>query len=193
MYEYTDKALDYLDRRYITIFSRMKSVGKTDEITVLGIVEQIYVELLEITMPILLQIANRAYQRYYHDGILTEMWLEGFLEGFSPVTRYVFANEVERKKSRLFEAYVSSKGDPKEVDKALRFWSKMIAEYAVEITDAATLMALADSGISLVEWFTAEDERVCSVCGARHGHVYQIDSVPSKPHWGCRCYILPIQ
>lgn len=193
MYEYADKVLDYLNRRYIAIFSKLKqrSLAKLDEITILDQVEKAYRELLEITIPVFLQVANWAYRKRIPRGYLAEAWLIDFLNSFSPVTRYVFFREVERKKSRLFESLVASQGDIKEIDKALRYWSKMISEYAVEITDAAVIEALEDTDVDEVEWFTEEDERVCSQCGKRRGKVYPINQVPPKPHWGCRCYLLP--
>ena len=199
MYEYTDKVIKHLNREYIAIFSRLKSrvsgyrLAKMDEITVLNDVNQTYDLLMEITRPMLLRVADWAYHNYVPHGSLSEMWLTGFLSSYSPVTKYVFTHEADRKRSRLFEALVATNGDPNEVDAALRYWAKMAAEYAVEITDAATLEALADIGVTEVEWYTEEDERVCKECGKRHGKVYPIDMVPPKPHWGCRCYLIPVK
>lgn len=197
MYEFTDNVIRYLNREYIEIFSKLKSkvsrkrLARIDEVTILGEVEETYRTLEQITRPMLLQVANWAYHNYCPVGSLAEMWLTGFLNGYSPVTKYVFSQEVRRKKSRLYEALIATHGSTKEIDAALRYWSKMIAEYAVEITDAATLKAFEDMDIDKVEWFTEEDERVCSECGSRHGKVYPITNIPSKPHWGCRCYLLP--
>ncbi|MBQ3265211.1 MAG: minor capsid protein [Ruminococcus sp.] len=199
MYEFTDKVLAHLNRQYIVIFNRLKSkvstkkFAKLDEVTVIGkAVDQTYTELMTVTKPMLLQIANWAYHNYCTNGSLTEMWLTGFLNDYSPVTKYAFSTEIDRKRSRLYEALIATKGSRKEIDNALRYWAKMIAEYAVEITDAATLEAFNDLGITKVEWFTEEDERVCGECGKRHGRIYPIDAVPPKPHWGCRCYLRPV-
>lgn len=197
MYEFTDNVIRYLNREYIEIFSKLKSkvsrkrLARIDEVTILGEVEESFRTLEQITQPMLLQVANWAYHNYCPVGSLTEMWLTGFLDGYSPVTKYVFSQEVKRKKSRLYEALVATNGSVKEIDAALRYWSQMIAEYAVEVTDAATRAAFEDMDITEVEWFTEEDERVCSECGARHGKVYPLDKIPPKPHWGCRCYLLP--
>lgn len=195
MYEFTDNVLRYLNREYIDIFSKLtrKSLAKMDEITMLREVTQTYSRLVEITKPLLLEVANWAYHNYSDRGSLPEMWLIALLERYSPVTKYVFTHEVDRKRSRLYEALIATGGNPAEIEAALRHWSKMIAEYAVEITDAATLEALKDIDVDLVEWFTAEDERVCPVCGKRHGKIYPIDDIPPKPHWGCRCYVLPLK
>jgi SPP1 gp7 family putative phage head morphogenesis protein len=44
------------------------------------------------------------------------------------------------------------------------------------------------------QWWTALDERVCPVCGPRHGKVYEIKEVrgihPAHPN--CRCALLPV-
>ena len=198
MYEFTDKVLAHLNREYIAIFNKLKSnvstkkFAKLDEVTVIGkAVEQTYLKLMSISKPMFQKIADHAYHRYCPGDSLEEMWLSGFLEGYSPVTKYVFTKEVDRKRARLYEALIATHGSSKEIDNALRYWSKMIAEYAVEITDAATIAAFDDLGITEVEWFTEEDERVCKECGKRHGKVYPIDAIPPKPHWGCRCYLLP--
>ena len=197
MYEFTDNVIRYLNKEYIAIFSKLKGsisrkkLAKLDEVTILGEVQGTYSRLLEITKPLLLNTANWAYHNYSNNGSLSMLWMSDFLDSYSPVTKYVFSREVDRKESRLYEALIATNGSLAEIDAALRHWSKMIAEYAVEVTDAATLAALEDIDVDSIEWFTEEDERVCSECGARHGKVYPIHDIPPKPHWGCRCYYLP--
>lgn len=198
MYEFTDRVIAYLNRRFIEIFGRLKQriirrdLAQMDEITVLNSVNEAYIELEQVSREMLGVIAEKTYTEHHNGGSLAEMWLTGFLDGYSPVTRYVFSQEVGRKRARLYEALVASKGDPAEIDKALRYWSKMVAEYAVEVTDAVMLQAMTEDGLSEVQWYTAEDERVCKECGRRHGLIYPINAVPPKPHWGCRCYLLPV-
>ena len=45
----------------------------------------------------------------------------------------------------------------------------------------------------LAQWWTAMDERVCSICGPRHGKIYTQAAVQAimVPHPLCRCSILP--
>lgn len=193
MYEFTDNVIRHLNKEYIGIFSRLKkkSLAKMDEVTLLGEVRGTYSQLVKITKPMLLEVANWSYHNFSNKGSLPMSWLTAFLDSYSPVTKYVFSREVDRKQSRLYEALVATNGSPAEIDAALRHWSKMIAEYAVEVTDAALLEALEDNDVDSVEWFTEEDERVCSECGKRHGKIYPIDNIPPKPHWGCRCYYIP--
>ncbi|MCL5105431.1 MAG: minor capsid protein, partial [Armatimonadetes bacterium] len=43
-------------------------------------------------------------------------------------------------------------------------------------------------GVQKLEWMTMEDERMCPVCGALDGKVFDIDRFPSQPrHPNCRC------
>lgn len=47
-------------------------------------------------------------------------------------------------------------------------------------------------GIEYVQWVaTADDDRVCSVCGPRHGLVFRREDVPRVPHARCRCTRIP--
>lgn len=55
----------------------------------------------------------------------------------------------------------------------------------------ATLIRYRQYGITKTEWLTGQDERVCDICGPRHGRVYDIGNVPDCPaHAQCRCTIL---
>jgi len=43
-------------------------------------------------------------------------------------------------------------------------------------------------GVQKLEWMTMEDERMCPVCGALDGKVFDTDKFPSQPaHPNCRC------
>jgi SPP1 gp7 family putative phage head morphogenesis protein len=64
-----------------------------------------------------------------------------------------------------------------------------------EITRAAAegeLVSIRQSNgvIRRYRWFTGRDERVCPVCGPRHGEVYEVGKGPTPPaHVRCRCFI----
>lgn len=50
-----------------------------------------------------------------------------------------------------------------------------------------------DAGCEEVEFWAAEDERTCPVCGAKHGTKYKIKDRPILPlHPMCRCTYLPV-
>lgn len=195
MYEYADKVIRYLNARYVEIFNKLKrnvrSLAKMDEITTLGYVTETYTKLNEITTPLLVEVAKRAYKAANHDDIIDELWALDFLNSFNPTSTYIYTKEAERKKYRSYEAIMSKDGKVDAFDKAKKYWAQMVAEYAIEITDAATLQAYKDKGVKKVVWMTEEDNRVCHVCEERQDKVYDIDKVPPKPHWGCRCYYLP--
>ena len=197
MYEFADKTIKYLNKRYIEIFRKLKrnvrSLAKLDEVTTLGYVTETYKQLNEITTPMLIEIAKRAYKDANPDGTLYDMWVLGYLDAFNPTSTYIYTKEAERKKFRTYEAIMSRNAAAKSFDVAMRYWAQMVAEYAIEITDAATLQAYRDIGIKKIIWFTEEDDKVCHICRERQGKVYDIDKIPPKPHWGCRCYYIPVK
>ena len=69
----------------------------------------------------------------------------------------------------------------------------MLAQYALEITDAAQLQQYREDGVQKVRWVSQEDARRCKTCKERHGKIYDVDNVPPKPHIGCRCLLEPVE
>ena len=100
--------------------------------------------------------------------------------------------ETERKAYRRAEALEVTADRNREIDKAMKEWSRQIAQYAINVTDYASLQALKDYGVKEVEWVTRKDERVCRECRSLDGEIFQIDDVPAKPHYGCRCALVPV-
>lgn len=194
MYKYTDKMINAMNKRFIRVMDRLKRrLASVDEITILlAESNQAIVELDKITRKTLLKTAKKAYRDNggYLDTV-DEIWLNDYLKNLSPVTRYSYVNEVERKQSRFFEMLAASDKDPKEIKTALRIWSRMAGEYALEVTDLAVLLAYVENGVEKVRWITEMDGRECSECASRDNVVYFIKDVPPKPHWGCRCILVP--
>lgn len=196
IYAYTDKALKALRRQMVRRFAGLKSLARSDEIHVLSTVRQVYIDLEEDTRRGYLLIAEQAWRQVTDtpSGV-NRRWLDTILGGYDPVTGYVFDHECERKRARLAESLVAAlavgKNGSKEIDTALRLWSGMVTQYAIEITDAARKAAMEAEGVDKVMWQTRQDERRCAACKARHGKVYPLDKVPPKPHIGCRCYLIP--
>jgi SPP1 gp7 family putative phage head morphogenesis protein len=194
MYEYADKVVSFLNVRFIEMFGKVKSMSSFDELNMLQSVKELYREADELVRKMLYQIAVFAYENAEGEDVsgITEQWLvDVVLEAYDPVTKYSYINEVERKSSRLYESMMASDDRVKEVDTALRYWSSMVEQYAIITTDAATLQAYHDSGVVKVLWVSVKDNRRCSECISRDGNVYNLDDVPPKPHWGCRCYLIP--
>ena len=193
MYEYTDAIIRYLNKRFIELFYRLKSLVSFDELNVLSSTRFIYDKLMQITDEKLLELAV-----YYYNGTvknpktnIDREWLYLILGDYDPITKYVFLHEVERKRARLAESILASQNKSKEVDTALCYWSAMVAQYAIEVTDAATKQAYIDDGVERIIWISMLDNRRCKECEKREGKVYDISNVPPKPHIGCRCYIVP--
>lgn len=193
MYEYTDKIIRYLNKRFIRIFGNAKDITSFDALNVIQYSHSMYAELEKITAETLLLLAKQIYK----DNVklartdIAMAWLLGLLSQYDPITKYVYSNEVDRKCSRFAESVIASNTKVKEIETALRLWSAMTTQYAIEVTDAACKQAYVDDGVEKVIWMTMEDDRRCSECMKRGGKIYDIAKVPPKPHIGCRCYLLP--
>lgn len=190
MYEYADIIIQYLNSRYIEEFSKIKSILPIDEINVLTSVNSLYNRIYEITLDALVRLAEYMYEQIADNQLsgTLEDFVMGILNEYDPVLRYVFSHEKDRKAARLAEALIASFYDLSEIDKALRYWSLMVRETVIRVTDETVLKAYRDSGVTHVIWRTEEDDKVCSVCEERDGEIYPIDEIPPKPHYGCRCF-----
>lgn len=92
MYEYTDVIIRYLNKRFIEVFRRLKSLVSFDELNVLQSTQLIYDELLIITEEKLLDLAV-----YYYNSTVKNAktqidrdWLYLLLNDYDPITKYVF-------------------------------------------------------------------------------------------------------
>lgn len=190
MYEYADKVTEYIDKQLIRRYSRLKSLVSFDELNVLQSVNSLYQELDVIIRKMFLLIARKTYLQTvkYDYGSIDEEWVDNFLNGYDPVSKYVFTHELDRKSARLVEAIMASTTKAKEIDAAMRSMSLMIRAYSIRITDEAVLQAFRDDGTEYVRWVSERDERTCSVCRKRDGNRYLIGRLPPKPHINCRCW-----
>lgn len=189
-YQYTDKIIDYLDKQLIERYSRLRSLVSFDELNVLNEVNALYRELYGIIKKSFLILANQVYMdslRKKSSSSLDEEWVDALLNGYDPVSKYVFSHEMDRKCARLIEAIISSDTKAQEIDAALRSMSFMCRIYADRVTDEATMQAYNDDGVQLVKWVAERDEKTCSICKKRDGRVYSIHLVPPDPHPNCRC------
>ena len=201
MYEYTDKAVRFLNRQFVKRFNELKSVTTSDELNTLKKVKSVYKDSEEISIKMFLQISLNAYK--YAENIflsrykaekktkINKAWVNKRLNAFDPVTGYVFYHEKERKTARTFEKIMSTTLIALAVRKALKYWADMVKQYADNLTDYAVIQAYEDYGVKKVVWVTEDDDRVCEICSGRDGKVYDIKKIPPKPHWGCRCRVIP--
>lgn len=194
MYELSDKMVAYLNRQFIRMFGKLKSVVNFDELNIIKAVEEVYSEAEKLVEKSFVELAQAVYRANIKKGIKSDLemlWVLGFLDEYNPVTKYVYLHEVDRKAARAAESIIASDTKTKEVDKALKYWANMVTQYADDITFQAILQAYKDDGIKRVMWMVELDNRTCGTCEEREGIIYDIDKIPPKPHIGCRCWVVP--
>lgn len=204
LYEACDKAIQVMDRENVEDFGKLK-LAKWDEVHIIRTVVKVYRDS-----------ARRARKRYYGvafeayllglymcditgreahqmaEKAITAEWVDEILSQTDFVTLYRFDTETERKAYRLAEVLEVATDRNREINKAMKAWSQQLAQYAINFTDYAVIQAFEDAGIELVEWQTEKDERVCRACRDLDQITFQINELPRKPHWGCRCYVIPV-
>jgi len=204
-FKQADKAIRDINKRNLRAFDRLKTL-KFDELNVLQSVTKVYDDAVRIAKLRYQQIAYDAYiaamveagvsekkARKEAEEELWDLFILDLLEEENETTLYSFDNEIERKKQRLIEALSVAHNKDEEIDKALRLLTLQLAQYADEAVVAATIKGYKDAGIKRVRWVTMEDNRVCAECQKRDGKIYDIDKVPDRAHWKCRCILVPVK
>lgn len=203
-YDAADRAMRDINKRNLRAFSQLKTL-KFDELNVVRTVGKVYDDSVRIAKKrfksvgieafflalVEVGIAKARAEGMAEDSI-TEDWVLDMLEDYDEVTLYQFTNEVERKKQRTAEAILASHDKNREVDKALRLWTLQIAQYMDDTVVYATLDAYKEAGIEKVQWITEKDNRVCEECRRLDGEIFDIDKVPPRQHFRCRCILKPI-
>lgn len=70
---------------------------------------------------------------------------------------------------------------------------RLVRTETINYMNRSALQGYRDAGVRKVQWWAAEDERTCKICGANHEKEYDIDKAPILPcHPGCRCTWLPV-
>lgn len=200
-FKQADKAIRDMNKRNLRAFDRLKTL-KFDELNVLQSVTKVYDDAVRIAKLRYQQIAYDAYitalveagfsekkARKEAEEELWDLFILDLLEEENETTLYSFDNEIERKKQRLIEALSVAHNKNEEIDKALRLLTLQLAQYADEVVVAATIKGYKDAGVKRVRWVTMEDNRVCAECQKRDGKIYDIDKVPDRAHWKCRCIL----
>ena len=196
IYDYADLIVGTLNRKNIAMFDQLKTLPKAQ---VIRKVTRVYEEIDTYTKSYYLILAKKVYKICadklgldYEDEI-TMLWVMAILEGYDPVTKYVYTHEVDRKRARLIEALMATDEPSVEVRTGLKQWTKQIKQYADNITAKVIEKVYLDNKIKEVMWLTERDERVCIECSLMDGKIYPIKKIPDKPHYGCRCYTIPIR
>ncbi len=125
-------------------------------------------------------------------------YVDGILNEYNAVTGYLYYPEADRKRARLAEALIAAviaglRADyHKELQKFANLWHTQTLQYGETVVDKTRLDTFKKNGIRRVRWVTQGDEKVCKECKERNGKIYDVDNVPEKPHYRCRCWIMPV-
>jgi hypothetical protein len=149
-------------------------------------------------------VLNPIYQEIYNEVIelgyegdsqeLNILWLEKFFKEYNPVTKYVFLNEIDRKKSRLFESLVASTSErTHSYATAEKQLLKQIDQYAIDLEDYIAMAVFSDLNVERVKWVAEKDYKTCSECKELDGETFAIDEAPAKQHYHCRCILVPVR
>lgn len=195
MYDRTDRLISYMDKQLIRLFAAARAQLSVDEINVLQTIKRLYEDVDELIRRILRRIALEAYSQYAREQKreIDNDWVDYILAEYDPTSKYIYVNEIDRKRARLFEAVMASDNKVAEINSALKSVSLMGRIYAIRVTDEAVLAAYRDNGVELVSWESEDDSRVCPVCFERDGKIYPIEDLPPKPHINCRCWYRSIE
>ena len=153
-------------------------------------------EFLKALIPISEEIYLEALEVGFDGEIedLDENFIEDFFEEYNPVTKYVFNNEIDRKKSRLFESVVASTKTLNQSYKtAENLLTRQVKQYAVELEDSVQKKVYKDLGVEKVKWVSEIDYKTCGVCQELDGQIFHINEVPPKQHYNCRCVLVPVK
>lgn len=199
-YEACDKAIKVINRDLVELFGQLK-LANWDKVNVIRTVEEVYRKSVKLARRKYYEVGYEAYLLALYgigfdaktanrmaDKAITPEWVDEQLNQTDYVTLYRFYSETERKAYKLAETLEVSPNKNREIDKALRYWSQQLGQYAINITDYATIQAFTDAGVEMVQWMSEHDNRTCNECYALDGQLFPVNEIPRKPHWGCRCF-----
>lgn len=204
MYKLLDKLLKNEMTRVRASFNHLGSMG-FDELNVVNTrkaTQKMYDGFLKDNEDIYLKVAKDAYKKATEDGkttVINREWLIGVLAGYNLVTGYLYEREADRKRLRLNEQILTAReyGNRQMFQDSLRrsanLWWTQTTQYGISVVDEATIKGFRDMGVKRVQWIAADDEKTCPTCGARDNQIYHINKIPPKPHYGCRCYVVPVK
>lgn len=211
MYKHLDSLLAKAKKKLRAEFNKLGMMG-FDELNVLNtkkVTKAMFDRLLSENEKMYKKAAEEAYSKAKkkaeeagykeeEEKKLSDEWLIGVLLAYNLVTGYLYKQEAERKRLRLNEQILTSReyDDRQMFNDSVRkganlMWTQTM-QYGVTVVDAATLKGFVDMGVKKVRWKTMDDGRDCKECRARNNKIYKISEVPGKTHYGCRCYLEPI-
>ncbi len=195
LYDVTDKYISVIHKKIISVLSDL-SVASFDEIDNLNSLLKELNNLYDFIKKHYLKLAKVIYYKTANkeDKTITMVWLDDLLNEYNETTKYQFKAEYERKRDRVIETLIGSKGKDKDtIKKSKQLIALQASQGAVDVTDKALIKAYKDMGYKKVIWNAIEDSKVCKICASRDGKIYDIDDIPPKPHYNCRCWITPYE
>ena len=140
IYDGADKAIKYMNRANLKAFGRLK-MAKWDEVNLIKEVGDVYDNSVRMAKAKYYEVAVEAYTVALYlagighkkatrmaDDAITPDWVLFLLEEADPVLLYEFLTEAERKKYRLIEALSVAHDKPREIDRALRYWTVQVSQ-----------------------------------------------------------------
>lgn len=211
MYRRVDSYLKRLKRFINRAYNHFKVLAfdQLNAIVVKREVDSLYAELLKFNRLEYREMANysrnRAIRKLNEDERmrLTEhpfdpdFQVSEVLRAYNPVTMYLYEPEADRKRLRLLEGMLTCvtlldhKNFLSVINRNANLWYTQSSQYAIDVTDETYLETLREAGIEKVVWVSEKDSKVCRICRERDGQIYDIDEVPDKPHYNCRCHLEP--
>ena len=167
-------------------------------------IDKLYKKIFKIIKQEFLAVANDIYAEVADEAIemgfdgdlgnIDEGWIEEFFEEYSPVTKYVFINEIDRKNSRLFEVLVASLEERlNSYATAEKLLVRQVKQSGIEFEDEIVETAYKDLGVKKVQWVAEHDHKTCGVCSELDGQIFDLEDVPDKQHINCRCWIIAVE
>ena len=189
-YSKTDKTIAYLNKQYAKLF---RSVAAFDELNVISASHDIYNRIYTLVEQEAARLSEAVYKKYKREENEIEFdptaFVLALLLGYGPVTKYIFKNELDRKRARFAESLIASETPYEELARAMRLVAGMSAQFMDDVTFETLIEVFRDNGVEKVRWITSPDDRRCKQCASMHHKIYSIDNIPAKPHIHCRCWI----
>ena len=115
-YKKTDKTIAYLNKQYSKLFRKLTSF---DELNVIEVSHEIYNEVLKLVEQESTRLVKTVYDSYSENHTISTTDATAFvlalMLAYNPVTKYVYKNELERKRSRFAEGVIASDSTIEEV------------------------------------------------------------------------------
>ena len=212
-YDLADELIKKLDAELRREINRLDVMGfdELNAMTVKSKTEEMVERLLKSNLTVFKALAYAAMKEAVEDldilygtkgkakPIATEdKDVEAVLKEYNPVTDYLYYPEADRKRSRLSEALIVAVMIQNrdryhfQLRKFANLWHTQTKQYGDTIVDAFREKTFKENGVEYVMWQSEHDDRVCGTCEEMNGKIYKITDIPAKPHYNCRCWIVPV-